>query len=120
MSNRGPSKADRAKWQLDLLRACANSEEVRALPIQERRGKVIEGLRASLNYYRQLGKQYETWQTYELCLLVERSTTVKQSLDCLRERILAETSEHSQTPASNTGVTATQLDALSDYVAGRK
>lgn len=110
---------ERAEWQLNLLRACIASEAVQALPIQDRRGKVIEGLRASLRYFRQLGKQFETWNAHELCLLVERSTTVKIALDHLKQRILAESTNHAGTPASNTGVTDTAHSALTDYVAGR-
>lgn len=109
---------ERASWMLELLRACISSDEVQALPIQEKRGKVIEGLRASLNYYRKIGKQSETWLCYELCLLVERSTTVKAALDSLKSRILAETAEVNQTPASNTGVRSPVHQALEDYIGG--
>lgn len=110
----------RAEWMLQLLRACVSSEEVRALPIQEKRSGVIEGLRASLKYYRTLGKSFETWSTYELCLIVERSTTVKEALDSVKARISASSTNHNGTPASNTGVTDTAHSALADYVAGRK
>lgn len=103
---------------LQLLRACIASEAVQALPIQERRGKVVEGLRASLNYYRNIGKASETWMMYELCLIVERSTTVKAALDCLKERISAETANVNQTPASNTGVRSPVHQALEDYIGG--
>lgn len=120
MTNAAQRDKERARWQLDLLNACIASDAIQALPNQEKRAKVIEGLRASLRYFRQLGKQFETWNAHELCLLVERSATIHNARVCLRERILAENTNHLGTPASNTGVTDTAHSALTDYVAGRK
>lgn len=104
---------ERASWQVQLLRACTSDDSVQALPIQEKRGQVIKCLRSTLKYYMQAGAKVEASRTLELCLLVERSTTVAEVLK-------SKVRQANETPVSNTGVRPGEYDALSDYIAGGK
>lgn len=111
---------ERVEWQLWVLRACANDETVHALPIQERRAQVIRNLRATLHYYKRLGKTVETSRMVSLCLLVERSTSVRQAISELKTQGSVQPTNVNATPASNTGVTPSEYKSLSDYIAGEK
>jgi hypothetical protein len=103
----------RAGWQYDLLMACTRDDSVQALPISLRKAQVEKLLRASLDYYRRIGKDAHALWVHELCQMVERSTSVQE----VRSALL---SQRSATPDSNTGVTDTTYNALADYVAGGK
>lgn len=111
MNNRAVRDRLRAGWQHDVLMACTRDESVQALPIQEKKVQVEKLLRASLQYYRRIHKSVEALWMYELCLLVERSTTVQEA----RSKLLT---LKDATPASNTGVPSPEYRMLEDYIGG--
>lgn len=114
------TRLERVEWMLWVLRSCTGDSTVQALPNQEKRAQVIRNLRATLKYYQQLSKTVETSRMIELCLLVERSTTIKEAISALKQQRSVQPSNVDQTPNSNTGVTPSNYDVLSGYIAGDK